>query len=240
MVAPNHNKYHHKYMKNLTIAKANFLTEASYRISLQEQRLIISCLNVIDGRSEIPKNVTVYASQYAENFRLTMKNAHRELYKAAEKLYDRSIIVKDPNQTTEFRWIQKKILKNQGEGMVTMIFTDEIIGYISQLKSHFTSYKIHHVSSLKSVYSMRLYELLIQFEKTGERIIRVDDFRGLLGLDDKYKQFKELKKFVINPAIKELNAKSNLTIELETLTKGRKVVSLIFNFKLEDQLKLDF
>jgi plasmid replication initiation protein len=226
-------------MKNLTIAKANFLTEASYRISLQEQRLIISCLNVIDGRAEVPKNVTICASQYADNFGLTMKNAHRELYKAAEKLYDRSIIVKDPKQTTEFRWIQKKILKNQGEGMVTMTFTDEIIGYISQLKTHFTSYKIHHVSNLKSVYSMRLYELLIQFKNTRERVIRVDDFRNLLGLDDMYSQFKTLKRDVINPAIKELNAKSNLTIELETLTRGRKVISLIFNFKLANQLKLD-
>lgn len=226
-------------MKDLTVAKSNFLTEASYRITLQEQRLIISCLNIVDGRSEVPKSVTISASQYADNFGLTMKNAHRDLYNAAEKLYDRSIIVKDPEQITEFRWIQKKILKSQGDGQVTMTFTDEILKYISQLKGHFTSYKIHCVSNLKSVYSMRLYELLIQFKSTGVRVIRVDEFKNLLGLEDMYSQFKFLKRDVINPAIKELNIKSNLEIELKTLTKGRKVASLIFNFKLCDQLKMD-
>jgi len=226
-------------MKDLTVAKSNFLTEASYRITLQEQRLIISCLNIIDGRSEVPKNVTISASQYADNFGLTMKNAHRDLYNAAEKLYDRSIVVKDPEQTTEFRWIQKKIVKNQGEGRVTMTFTDEILKYISQLKGHFTSYKIHCVSNLKSVYSMRLYELLIQFKTTGVRAIAVDQFKNLLGLEGMYSQFKFLKRDVINPAIKELNTKSNLEIELKTLTKGRKVASLIFNFTLCDQLKMD-
>ena len=226
-------------MKDLTVAKSNFLTEASYRITLQEQRLIISCLNIIDGRSEVPKNVTISASQYADNFGLTMKNAHRDLYNAAEKLYDRSIVVKDPEQTTEFRWIQKKIVKNQGEGRVTMTFSDEILKYISQLKGHFTSYKIHCVSNLKSVYSMRLYELLIQFKTTGVRAIGVDQFKNLLGLEGMYSQFKFLKRDVINPAIKELNAKSNLEIELKTLTKGRKVASLIFNFTLCDQLKMD-
>jgi plasmid replication initiation protein len=226
-------------MKNITVAKANFLTEASYRITLQEQRLIISCLNIIDGRADIPKLVTVSASQYADNFGLTMKNAHRELYKAASKLYERSITVKDPKQTTQFRWIQKQVLTNQGEGLVTLTFTDEILKYISQLKGHFTSYKIHHVSNLKSVYSMRLYELLIQFKKTGERIIRVEDFRSLLGLEEKYTQYRDLKKWVITPAVKELNAKSNLTIELETLKNGRKVEHLIFNFKRCNQLKMD-
>jgi len=226
-------------MKDLTVAKSNFLTEASYRITLQEQRLIISCLNVIDSRSDVQKNVTISASLYANNFGLTMKNAHRELYNAADRLYNRSIIVKDPEQTTEFRWIQKKILKNQGDGQITMTFTDEILKYISQLKGHFTSYKIHCVSNLKSVYSMRLYELLIQFKSTGVRVISVDEFKNLLGLEQMYSQFKFLKRDVINPAIKELNVKSDLNIELKTLTKGRRISSLVFNFKLCDQFQMD-
>ncbi len=227
-------------MKKLTVAKSNILTEASYRISLQEQRLVIACLNAIDSRTNIPKQITVTASEYSDLFGLSVKNAHRELYKAARQLYARSIIVNDPKQEEEFRWIQKKVLKNTGEGKVTMTFTDEILRYISQLKGHFTSYKIHHVSSLKSIYSMRLYELLIRFQETGERIIRVEDFRKQFGLEDKYLQFKDLKKWVINPAIKELNSdKSNLLVELDTIKKGRRIHTLVFNFKIDDQMEMN-
>ena len=230
--------------KDLTVAKDNTLTEASYRISLQEQRLIVSCLHQLDTRKKIPKEMRVTASQYADNFGLSMKMAHQELYKAADRLYERSITVKDdPSQTTKFRWVQKQVVRHKGEGQVTITFSDEILKYISQLKKgEFTSYKLHHVANLKSVYSMRLYEMLIQFRTTGMLTIRLDDFRARLALEDKYPQFKALKQWVINPAIKELNdrKKSNLIIKpVETIKRGRKITNLIFNFKINDQIEMD-
>jgi len=90
------------------IAKANYLVEASYSLTLQEQRLILACLSKIDARNEIQKAIELTASEYSSLMSIDIKNAHRELYKAADKLYDRSIVVADPEKTEEFRWVQKK------------------------------------------------------------------------------------------------------------------------------------
>lgn len=79
----------------------------------------------------------------------------------------------------------------------------------------------------------------MKFNATGERVIYVNDFRSALGISDKYPQFRDLNKWVIKPAVDELNQRSDLTINYETIKKGRTVAALSFEFKQSAQLKLD-
>jgi plasmid replication initiation protein len=220
------------------VTKANHLIQASYSMTLQEKKLVLAALSCCDSRGEPKKTVSISASNFAEVTGMDLKHAHTELYKAADKLFDRSIKVSDPEQTEEFRWIQSKIKKHKGEGLVTLTWSDPILKYISQLKTQFTSYRLGSVGRLQSVYSIRLYELLMQFSKTGDRVISVSDFRDLLELEDKYKQFKDLNKWVIKPAVKELNQRSDLDIAYETISSGRKVRALSFTFKPAKQMKM--
>jgi plasmid replication initiation protein len=229
-------------MKNMSlrkVTKANHLVQASYKITLQEKKLVLAAMSCCDSRGEAQKTVKITASDFAEVTGMELKHAHTELYKAADKLYDRSIIVKDPEQTEEFRWIQSKAKKHKGEGMVTLTWSDQILKYISQLKEQFTTYRLGSVGRLQSTYSIRLYELLMQFNRTGDRVINLSDFRELLQLKDKYPQYRDLNKRVITPAVKELNQRSDLEIKFESLKSGRKVVSLSFQFKPAKQMKMD-
>lgn len=75
--------------------------------------------------------------------------------------------------------------------------------YLTQLKGQFTSIAVKNVSALKRTYSIRIYELLMQFKATGDRLISIDDFRSMLSLEKKYLQFKRLNDDVIKPAIQE-------------------------------------
>lgn len=221
------------------VTKANHLVQASYRMTLQEKKLVLAALSCCDSRGEAKKVIKITASDFAEVTGMNLKHSHTELYKAADRLYERSIRVTDPEQTEEFRWIQSKIKKHKGEGMVTLTWSDPILKYISQLKEQFTSYRLGSVGRLQSVYSIRLYELLMQFNKTGDRVIKVKDFRNLLELDGKYPQFKDLNKWVIKPSVKELNDRSDLEIRYETISSGRRVISLSFRFKPARQIKMD-
>lgn len=224
---------------NLQIGKSNYLVEASYKLSLQEQRLILACLAKIDSRQDVPKIMSLTAQEYSETMGIDVKNAHRELYKAAERLYDRSIKVSDPEKIEEFRWVQKKVTYIKGEGKIVLTWSDDVLKYISQLKNRFTTYKLRYIASLQSSYSIRLYELLMQFSSTSERTIYLEDFRSLLQLHDKYQNFKDLNKKIIKPAIKELNEISDLNVILKTIKKGRSVTALSFDFKKKKQIQLE-
>ena len=227
-------------MSLVKVSKSNYLIEASYNLTLQEQRLILACLSKIDSRNEASKNVSISALDYSEMMQIDIKNAHRELYKSAEKLYDRSIIVSDPDKTEEFRWIQKKAFYHKGEGRVTFTWSDDVLIYISQLKRRFTTYRLSDVARINSSYGIRLYELLMQFNATKDRRINLIDFKSLFNLENKYPLFRDLNKWVIKPAVKEINKSSNLVVYYSTIKKGKNVIALQFDFQESKQLSMVF
>ncbi len=228
-------------MNNMSIAKSNNLIDASYKLNVQAQKLVLACLGKIDSRPDknVTKEISITALEFSEMMGIDIKNAHRELYKATDALFKSSIILRDENEEIELRWIQMKVKKLKGEGAVRLMWSDEVLKYISQLQSRFTTYKLRSIANLQSSHSIRIYELLMKFNSTGERVIYLEDFKSALGIADKYHQFKDLNKWVIKPSIKELNLRSDLEIKFETIKKGRSVAALSFEFKKSAQLKMD-
>ncbi|ENM3929672.1 replication initiation protein [Vibrio cholerae] len=227
---------------NNSVTKANSLIDASYQLNVQAQKLVLACLGKMDSRPDVPvsKEVTITAIEYSDHMGIDVKNAHRELYKAADALFKSTISLRDENEDVELYWVQKKAKKLKGQGSVTLTWSDDVLKYITQLKGRFTTYKLRNIAQLQSAHSIRVYELLMRFNSTGERVIYVDDFKSALGISDKYPLFKDLNKRVIKPAVEELNQRSDLIIKYETIKKGRYVVGLAFNFKQNPQMKINF
>ena len=46
-------------MNNLTVTKSIYLIDASYKLPLQAQKLVLACIAKIDSRHEIPKEITI-------------------------------------------------------------------------------------------------------------------------------------------------------------------------------------
>jgi len=222
------------------ISKSNELVEASYNLTLWEQRLILAALSGLDSRKEISRDVVLTSSEYAELMQVPVKNAHRELYQATEKLYERSVIIKNDDHIEEFRWIQRKAIYHKGEGKVSFTWSEDILTYISQLERRFTQYRLVDVAKLNTSYAIRIYELLMRFNQTHERWIKLEDFKSLLQLENKYQLFRDLNKRVIKPAIKEINQSSNLEVFYSTKKQGRKVVGLQFDFQEKKQTQFKF
>ncbi|MEW8359714.1 MAG: replication initiation protein [Candidatus Thiodiazotropha sp.] len=103
--------------------------------------------------------------------------------------------------------------------------------YLSGLSRCFTVYELEKIAPLNSYYSMRLYEQLCQWRSTGKLVVTLEDFRGRLGLEDKYSEFFNLKQRAIDVAVKELCEKSGLRISWEVKRRSNKAVGLVFNFK---------
>lgn len=222
------------------VSKGNYLVEASYSLTLQEQRLILACLSKIDARNEAPKTIELTASEYSSLMNIDIKNAHRELYKAADRLYERSILVTDPDKTEEFRWVQKKVKYLKGEGRIKLFWSDDVMIYISQLKRRFTSYRLSDVAQLNTSYAIRLYELLMQFNSTKERYISLTKLREFFKLEEKYLLFRDFNKWVIKPSVNEINRASNLDVTYSLLKDGRNVSGLRFDFQEKRQQQFPF
>lgn len=218
-------------MNNLSVYKSNDLIDASYQLNAQAQKLILACLAKVDSRGEISKEIKISAAEFADLMGIDPKNAHRELYKAAASLFEAEITLRDDNKFSRLRWVQESVERHTGEGAVTLVWSDKVVKYISQLQVRFTGYKLRNISLLQSSHSIRIYELLMRFKTTGERAVQLEDFKAALGISDKYKQFKDLNKWVLKPALKELNERTDLTVSLEPIKQGRRITGLAFSFK---------
>jgi plasmid replication initiation protein len=227
-------------MNNLSITKSNALIDASYKLNVQAQKLVLACLAKVDPRpgAVVPKKITLTAIEYGELMGVH-HNARRDLYKAADSLFKSSILLREGDLEIEIYWVQKKSIKIKGESAVTLYWSEDVLKYITQLKSRFTSYKLRNIAKLQSSHSIRLYELLMKFKSTGERVIFVDDFKDALGISGKYAQFKILKRDVITPSVSELNQRSDLQITFTTIKNGRSVGALGFEFKQKDQMQFN-
>ncbi|MEI7269645.1 replication initiation protein [Pectobacterium versatile] len=228
-------------MSELIAYKSNALIEASYKLTLQEQRLLLICIGKINPRDELSQKLFQVTSTdfYLAFPDMGKSNAERHLREAIDKLAERWIHIQNNNERRRIRWIQEEAEYFNGEGKIEIVFSESIMPYLTQLKGQFTKIVIKNVSALKSVYSIRLYELLMQFKVIGDRLISLEDFRSMLGLDeDKYPSFKSLNQWVIKPAVKELNQKSNLSVTVDSVKKGRSVFALHFHFKEDQQIKM--
>jgi plasmid replication initiation protein len=227
----------------LTVVKSNKVVEASYMLSLAEQRVLLSCIAQIDSTAVLTEEYRfeVTASGVADLVGIeNLSNTYRDLKTAAEKLYERSVIIDDPDPDNpnitqrKTRWISS-IDYVPGEGKVVLSFAFGIIPYLSQLSREFTKYKLKHVARFESVYSIRLYELLVQWNSSGEREIEVEWLKNQFQVGDKYSRLVDLKKRVIDPAVEEINKHSNLWVKYGQRKSGRTITHFQFQFGLKDK-----
>ncbi len=219
---------------NLVVVKDNKLIEASYSLTLAEQRILLACIAKIDSTSELrPDHVfNVEASEIVDLMSVERSNAYRDIKTAINKLYDRSI--KIDSHGSEMRWIYRKEYSSDG-GRATLYFSPEIIPYLSQLKANFTKYKLEYVTHFKSAYGIRLYELLVQWTSVGEREVSIEWLRDRFQIADKYSSIKDLKNRVIDPAVRDINDHSNLWVEYGQRKTGRTVSHIQFKFGVKAQ-----
>jgi plasmid replication initiation protein len=224
---------------NAIVTKANALIEASYNLTLNEQRIILACAAKLDGRKPMPRDAVFVLSveEFIGLFGSDPRNAYAEMEEAATKLYERDIRRIEGTTRKRLRWVYMAEYK-KGEGKVRLGFSPEIAPYLTMLHKRFTSYKLEEVASLRSTYAIRLFEMLVQFSETGLFVISVADFKLRLGLDEKYDRFSNLKARVIDPAVKELVTKTSLDIVWQGIKKGKAVDRLEFRFSEKQQLAL--
>jgi plasmid replication initiation protein len=227
--------------KNVII-KSNRLIEAGYKLSLQEQRVILYCIAKINSKDKLEnKTFRISAQEYADTFDIKLNNAYKELKQVIDNLYSRSIKLYDreENIEAEIRWIQDKYYFNN-EGLAQITLTSGVAPLLSELQSYFTSYDLENIAGMRSIYAIRLYELFKQFGSIGRRKLKIDWLKERLHISEIYSAFADLKKRVIEPALKEINQHSDLTVAYKPIKQSRKVVEIEFSFsKKEKSLQIE-
>lgn len=227
-------------MKRDMVVKANKVVEASYRLSLNEQRLILVCIRQIrKGQVITPQDkFIISAAEFGEVYNIPSKRVYAELQEVAARLHDRVITIanpdpKDPSITyTRTHWISSIDYKPQ-EGQLILRFAYRVIPYVALLESEFTRYNLEAVADMNSIYGIRFYELFkcwLYGHSGAEKEIALDDLKTILELEGRYASIKDFKVRVIEPALHDINTHSDLQASYTQRKQGRRISHLIFSF----------
>lgn len=227
-----------KKLENALVVKSNRLIEASYRLDLAEQRMI---LMAIDNARQTGLGITadnfltIRADEYALMFNVDMNTAYDQLKSAAKTLFHRYVVLHDihpesgKERVLDARWVSS-VAYVEGSGLIQLQFGGVIVPYITRLEENFTSYKLKSVAQMTSAYAIRLYELLMQWEKIGKREVELQGLKNMLGVGGEYSALKDFKKYVLDLAVTQVNEFSDLEVRYENIKFGRRVVGFGFFF----------
>lgn len=226
------------------VVHSNAISESSYTLSLNEQRVLIMAISMIKKGEAISGKTpfSIKVKEYAEVFNVDLKNAYNELIQAERNLFNRVVWIYEPDtlenlEFTKTRWIQAVTYK-KGQGEIVLYFSEKVIPYISDLESsELTVAYLSEMSGLTSVYAIRLYAMLAQWRSVGRFKISVDEFRMRLELSSTgYNQISNLKNKVVEVALRQINERTSLVAHCEYLKTGRTITHLVFTFSDGRQL----
>ncbi|WP_165904703.1 replication initiation protein [Pseudomonas sp. JUb52] len=224
------------------VYKANSLVTSGFDISVYEWRILVACIAQIrkDEAIDEARIFTVKATDIAEMAGVSTNNCYGELKKAAERLGDRKVTLNQGmgadarrDEKTRVTWVPAVSYSPSG-GLVRLRFAAEIIPYISQLTEKFTHYKLTDIMALSTGTAMHLFEILIQWRTTQYVRVPLEQLRFMLGLVGKYPDYRELRKRVIDPAVKEINEHTPIEVEWTPVKDGRTVVAVDFSYQFKD------
>ena len=228
-----------RQVSNLTLTEAKIVRYLIMRISnvddeLKEVEIDIKTFADLIGIS--PQNL--YAGSGGKN----PKDLCRNLYKKELYIED----PEDPNRWLVFGWLA---YAEHEKGKLKLKLNEKLKDYLLFLKKHFTAYKLEEIVAFKSVYSIRIYELIFwalsenNMKKPNDDELRqvylpLDLLKKYLGVEDKYQKISHFRTRILDPAIEDINERGEeYHITYKDDKSGHSVVG--FTFTIETQIGYD-
>ena len=218
---------------NQFVIKSNSLIEARYRLSLQESHVVLWLLTQIRPDDEDFKPHSMKISEFSAMVGVKVDSQYKELRKITMRLIQRGLSIYDleAKEWLQVSWLSSARYKTK-HGVVLLEFSPQLKPYLLQLKSQFTKIDIVDTMKFKSVYAVRIFELLSQYIAIGKRETDIDELRAWCGIkNDEYELYADLKRKVFNRAKTEINAKTNYEVDYKEIKEGRKVIALEWSIK---------
>jgi len=216
------------------IVKSNDLVQAKYSLTKNEQRLVLYAVSKIQPEDKEFRRYEMTLSEMVELTGISKSRVYEEALAMVRELMKKPItFLTGERQAMVCNWFSS-IMVDELAGLASFSVAPELRPYLLQLKKCFTSYRMECVTGFQSRHAFRIYELAKQFESTGIRIFTIEEFRLSLDISDKYKDTYALKKKVIIPALADINAHSDLTVDVEYKKRRQAIEKIIFHIKAKD------
>ncbi|HFL3205696.1 TPA: replication initiation protein, partial [Clostridioides difficile] len=229
-----YNKYDKKeiFKDYNSLVKHNNLIQGKYTLSASEQKFVYKLFEIIQKRNYSSREISFkFDTIYKDYSGIVDKNITKQEFKnLIEGIQNNQprVIIGDQFIRTQWYAIKGDLDYNE----ITLIIDEHIFKYIQAIEENFTKLDFASIYSFTTFFAMRIYELLKQWSGTRQGIVfKLDYFKELLEIQDKYKRYYDLDKYVLKKSTEQINEKSDIFVEYKPIRKGRSVESIEFTIR---------
>ena len=221
------------------------INRRKYELTTREQKIVGYLLSLIERGDEHKKPPHIYTfdiSTFCDICGIDKNSgSNLQAIKATLKeLHDHGFYIRTPRGgELLFSWVSElEILP--GEGSIEIEIPTKSFSYLAGLTEKFTEYELWQVLPLKSAYSIALFELLKSYSyKRHPLTVSLEQLRAYLGIpEDKYKDFRNFQRKVLDVAKKEINGSTDITIDWRGIRNGGRSYTHI-EFTIETKSNLE-
>lgn len=164
--------------------------------------------------------------------RLELSDKYKDIFDYLDSLQKIRVVSKDAkgkiwggfNLLAEFKKIDDKVLIQIPNSIYVALCGTE-----KEKNLYYTTIKLLEQKTFDCVHSAIFYEIFKKYEKVNIPVFTVEDLKLMTGTTEKYKDYKDFKRYVLNKALEEINKyDSKYTYSYEETRLGRKVEKIQF------------
>lgn len=214
------------------VVQDNSLIMANYNMTALEQKIFLIMLSTIKKDTKNLMSTSFRVKDIADLLGIAPEPLYRDLPKVCKSIIKKDVEIKQQNGDWEiFNIISGAKYKNK-QGLITLVLNPQAEPYLLELKDFFTAFQLRNALNLDSKYSIRLYQLSKSNIYRKSFVIELDDLKKKLKLTQKsYNLFSNVRTKVLEPSIKEINQKTDISINIEYIKAGKSVNAIKFDLK---------
>lgn len=230
---------------NVMVTDNNFI-KAKYdgRMSLNAMKLLRLTITQCKLTDKNFLEYEVGITDLGKMFRIEPDNLYREADKMTTQLMKTILYIGDgdPKHGYKKYTIFSECEYQPGSGVIKICISEKMIPFFLGLKKNFTRIPIGTLVTMKSKYTIRVYELIceklkntkIYANKHANIELSVEEIRSACSTENKLRQIGQFKERLLNVAVNEINSCGiGWQISYIDIKQGRKILG--FNFKIESK-----
>ena len=220
-------------MSNRQIVKQDFkLVNAKYKLTTNEIKIIMNAISEIKIEDKDFHTYKIKLSDISQELHNeSLKRSYTRLKNFCEDLLKKPLFIpKEDKGFLVVNWFSS-LEYIAGTAEIEYDIHPKLKPYLLELKERFVQYNLKYILPLASSYSIRIYQLLKEYEKATKRTFTVNELMDILQVPTSYKIYNRFKEKVLQVAEKELIAHCDIFFEYEEIKEGKRVNEILFRIK---------
>ena len=220
------------------VVQANELIAGKQSLKLNSAKIMRALIMQIKPNDDELKSYVIRIQELSKLLDIGPENLYRNMDIITEDILVNHVAIKDPHQQKfiKIQWVTACAYE-KGVGLAVKM-NPLLKPFLLNLQEHYTQYQLENILTMKSVYAIRIYELIQKEQilkyipKEGAYVVlTVKEIREACDCEDKYDKISQFKAEVLDVAVKEIGRTTIYKISYDCMKNGRTIESIRFYIK---------